>query len=72
MNLFEYVATNSQIERLLLFRTIGPNHDRRLVRDGLPAPTNHAKGIAIRCNIRAFEVGFREDINAGGKSLVRV
>jgi len=66
LKLFEYMADNRQIEHLLFFRAIGPNHDRWLIRDGVPALTKDPKGIAIRCNIRGFEVGFREDIDAGG------
>ncbi|MFN0103165.1 MAG: hypothetical protein ACKV2U_13880 [Bryobacteraceae bacterium] len=66
MKLFEYIADNRQIEHLLFFQAIGPNHDRGLVRDERPGLTNDPQGIAIRFNIRGFEVGFREDLDAGG------
>ena len=72
LKLFEYVADNRQIEHLLFFRAKGPNHDRWLILDGVPALTKDPKGIAIRCNIRGFEVGFREDIGAGGYGAVVV
>ena len=72
MKLFEYVADNRQIEHLLFFRTIGPNRHRRLISDGIPVLTKDPKGIAIRCNIRGFEVGFHEDIDAGGYGAVVV
>src|ERR1035437_2528752 len=39
LKLFEYMADNRQIEHLLFFRAIGPNHDRWLIRDGVPALT---------------------------------
>jgi hypothetical protein len=64
--MLEYMADKSQIEHLLFFRTIGPNDNRWLIRDGCPAPTDDPQGIAIRFNIRGFEVGFREDLDAGG------
>ena len=72
LKLFEYIADNRQIEHLLFFRTIGPHHDHWLIRDGVPALTNDPQGIAIRCNIRGFEVGFCEDIDAGGYGPVVV
>jgi hypothetical protein len=72
VKLFEYMAGNGQIEHLLFFRTIRPNHDGWLIRDGVPTLTNDPQGIAIRCNIRGFEVGFREDLDAGGYGFVGV
>lgn len=60
----ERIGDNSQVEHLLLFHAIGPNHDRRLIRDGVSALTNDPQSIAICCNIRCFEVGFREDLDA--------
>ena len=72
LKLFEHIADNRQIEHLLFFHTIGSNHDGWLIRDGVPALTNDPQGIAIRCNIRGFEVGFREDLDAGGYGPVVV
>ena len=72
LKLSEHISDNGQIEHLLFFQTIGPNHDRWLVRDGVPAPTNDPQCIAIRRNIRGFEVGFRENLDAGGERPVVV
>jgi hypothetical protein len=73
LKLFEHIADNRQTEYLLFFQTIGSNHDRWLIRDGVvPTLTNDPQGITIRCNIRSFEVGFREDLDAGGESPVVV
>jgi hypothetical protein len=43
----ERIPDNSQIQHLLLFHAIGPNHDRRLIRDGVAALTNDPQSIAI-------------------------
>jgi hypothetical protein len=72
LKLLEYIADNRQIEHLFFFHTIGPNHDRGLMRDGIPALTNDPQRIAIRCNIVGFEVDFCEDLGAGGDGDVLV
>jgi hypothetical protein len=72
LKLLEHIADNRQIEHLFFFHTIGPNHDRGLIRDGIPALTNDPQGIAIRCNIGGLEGGFCEDLGARGDGLVLV
>jgi len=63
---FEHIAGNGQIEHLLFFRPIGPNHDCWLVHAAPPALAHDHQGVAIRRNIRAFQVSYRENIHAGG------
>jgi hypothetical protein len=64
--LFEGIADNRQIEHLLSFHTIGPNHDHWLIRAGVPALINDPQSIAINFNVRGFELGFGKDLDSGG------